>query len=133
MTEEAIQNYPVYTIGVVSDFLGVNPAIIRSWEKSGVIDPPNRRGGKRFYSEYDLKRLRFIQKLLEEGLTLPAIRHFLQLYPCWEMDDCPECMSRTTSPSCAKPCWKEAGTYCQVSANEDLCAKCVNYRKRDQV
>jgi len=114
---------PVYTIGIVSEFLGVSPETIRGWEKTGVVQA-QRRSGKRFYSEYDLQRLRFIQGLINEGLTPAGIRYFLRLYPCWEMEDCPNCMSRSEKAGCAKPCWKEDGTYCQVSGDEDLCAKC---------
>lgn len=118
-------NRPVYTIGIVSEFVGAHPETIRTWERAGLFQPPQRRGGKRFYSEHDLKRLQFIQKLAGEGLTPTAILHYLQLYPCWQMDDCPECMSQSPNPGCTKPCWKEDGTYCQVSSmTEDLCAVC---------
>ena len=100
---------PVYPIGVVADLLGVHPETIRVWERSGVIEPPERRSGKRFYSDEDLKRLQFVQKLISEGLNLPAINHYLQLYPCWTMHDCPGCMRRTQNAGCAKPCWREDG------------------------
>ena len=115
---------PVYPIGVVAEMLDVHPETIRQWEKGDVVGPPQRRSGKRFYSEEDLKRLRFIRKLTTEGLNLPAIRHYLQLYPCWNMHECPGCMRQTQSSGCAKPCWKEEGTFCLVSSNEDLCDGC---------
>ena len=118
-----MQNRPLYPIGVVSELLNVHPETIRVWERYRVIQPP-RRSGKRFYSENDLKRLRFVQRLIAEGLNLPAVRHYLRLYPCWQLDDCPVCMHRSESIGCTKPCWKEEGAYCQVSANEDLCSKC---------
>ena len=133
MTEVAISSKPVYSIGVVSELLGVNPHTIRAWEKAGVVDPPGRRSGKRFYSDCDLKRLQFVQNLtIAEGLTLPAVTHFLKLYPCWQMDDCPGCMSRTLNAGCSKPCWKESGTYCHVSADENLCTKCQFRHQHDQ-
>lgn len=118
-----MQNRPLYTIGIVSELLKVHPETIRVWEKYGVINP-GRRSGKRFYSESDLARLRFIQRLTSEGLNLPAIRHYLQLYPCWEMEGCPHCMHRSEDIHCTKPCWKEEGVYCQASANEDTCRDC---------
>ena len=114
---------PVYPIGVVAEMLDVTPETIRAWERTEVVHP-RRRSGKRFYSDLDVARLRFIQHLVGEGLTPSGIRYFLRLYPCWEMDDCPGCMSRTENAGCGKPCWKESGTYCQVSSNEDLCATC---------
>ncbi len=121
-----MEDRPLYPIGVVSELLDVHPETIRVWEGYSVIRPL-RRSGKRFYSNNDLQRLRFIQKLIAEGLNLPAIRHYLRLYPCWQLDDCPDCMQRTNNIRCAKPCWKKDGTYCQVSAEEDSCSKCKYY------
>lgn len=126
-----MQDRPVYPIGVVAEMLDVTPEVIRSWERTGVLSP-RRRSGKRFYSDLDVERLRFIQNLVSEGLTAPAIRYYLRLYPCWEMDDCPGCMSQTENAGCAKPCWKAPGTYCLVASNEDLCAKC-EVRQQKQV
>lgn len=123
---------PVYPIGVVSEILDVHPETIRQWEKGGVVGPPQRRSGKRFYSEEDLRRLHFIRKLTSEGLNLTAIRHYLQLYPCWNMQECPGCMRQTQSAGCAKPCWKEDGTYCLVSSDEDLCDGCQLHNNQAQ-
>lgn len=115
---------PVYPIGVIAELLDVHPETIRSWERAGVVQPPQRRSGKRFYSEEDLKRLEFIRRLTTEGLNITAIIHYLRLYPCWDMYECPGCMRRTNNPGCSKPCWREDGTYCLVSSTEDLCADC---------
>ena len=118
-----MQNRPVYPIGIVSELLNVHPETMRVWERYGIIQP-QRRGGKRFYSEADLKLLQFIKRLMAEELNLPAIRHYLQLYPCWQLDGCPACMHRSQLAVCAKPCWKEEGAYCQAYADEDACSKC---------
>jgi len=118
-----MQNRPVYPIGIVSELLNVHPETIRVWERSGVIIP-KRRSGRRYYSETDLKRLRFIQRLIAEDLNIPAIRHYLKLYPCWQLDGCPACMHRSDLATCAKPCWQEEGSYCQVYGSEDACLTC---------
>jgi len=125
-----MQNRPLYSIGIVSELLAVHPETIRVWERYGVVRP-QRRNGKRFYSDNDLKRLRFIQMLMEQGLNLPAISYYLRFYPCWHQDDCPVCMHRSEGIGCVKPCWKEEETYCQVSANEDMCSNC-EFRKQQQ-
>jgi MerR family transcriptional regulator/heat shock protein HspR len=122
-SQDSMDNRPVFPISVVSELINVHPETLRVWEKKGVIKP-RRRSGRRFYSETDLKRLRFIQKLISEDLNLPAIRHYLRLYPCWQLDSCPACMHRTELEVCAKPCWQEEGTYCQVYGDEDTCAQC---------
>jgi MerR family transcriptional regulator/heat shock protein HspR len=118
-----MENRPVYPIGVVSELLDVHPETIRVWERHKIIKP-HRRSGKRFYSETDLKRLRFIKRLMAEELNLPAIRHYLRLYPCWRLDGCPACMHVSEFAVCGKACWKEEGTYCQVYANADTCSGC---------
>jgi len=126
-----MSNRPVYPIGIIAEMLNVHPETIRVWERNGVIKP-KRRSGKRYFSDDDLKRLHFIQRLVSQGLNLPAIRHFLQLYPCWQMDDCPGCMKRSYDVSCAKPCWQEENTYCHVSENEDSCLNCELRKQQEQ-
>ena len=121
-----IENYPVYSIGVVSELLGVHPVTIRAWEKAGVGQPPQRRSGKRFYSERDFKQLQFIQRLAQEGLTLRAIRYYLRLYPCWKTADCIICLNASSQIGSTKLCWKEKDTYCQVANIQDPCADCEN-------
>ncbi len=125
-----MKELPVFPIGVVSDILKVHPETIRVWERYGVIKP-QRRSGKRFYSENDLKRLQFIQKLITEDLNLPAIRYYLRLYPCWQFDGCPACMHSTKLDVCTKPCWKEEGMYCQVYGIEETCSNC-EFRKEPE-
>jgi DNA-binding transcriptional MerR regulator len=119
-----IQNYPLYSIGVVSELLGVHPETVRTWERFGVVQPPQRRSGKRSYSEKDLRRLRFIQKLAGEGLTIRAIRYYLRLYPCWKTADCTGCANSSDQIVGAKPCWQQPETYCQVASSQDPCAGC---------
>jgi len=125
-----MKNLPLFPIGVVSELLNVHPETVRVWERYGVVKP-QRRSGKRFYSETDLKRLRFIQGLIKEELNLPAIRYYLRFYPCWQLGDCPACMHRSELAACAKPCWKEEGVYCQAYGNEDTCSNC-EFRKESK-
>ena len=123
LESRSMKELPLFPIGVVSELLSVHPETIRVWERYGVIKP-QRRSGRRFYSEVDLQRLRFIQRLIGEELNLPAIRHYLRLYPCWQGDGCPACMHRSDLAICAKPCWKEEGTFCQAYGGEDVCINC---------
>lgn len=118
-------DYPLYTIGIVAEMLGIHPETIRVWETSGAVRPPQRRSGKRFYSENDLKRLRFIRKLTGEGLTQRAIIYYLRLYPCWKTTDCAGCVHSSAQSSTGKPCWQEEGSYCQVANLEDPCRGCA--------
>ncbi len=49
-----------YTIGAVSEQLGVSPGALRAWEKEGLIPSPKRRGVKkmRIYSDQEVKAIR---------------------------------------------------------------------------
>jgi MerR family transcriptional regulator/heat shock protein HspR len=118
------QHYPLYTIGIVAEMLGIHPETIRVWENSGAVRPPQRRSGKRFYSENDLKRLRFIRKLAGEGLTQRAIIYYLRLYPCWDTNDCTGCRYIVRQYTSTKPCWQEEDGYCQAANLEDPCFGC---------
>ena len=122
---------PLYSIGVVSELLDVHPETIRTWERSGIFQPPQRRSGKRFFSENDFRRLQFIQKLVGEGLTLRAIQYYLRLYPCWKNIDCPGCLHSSDQSGSAKPCWQEAGTFCQVASSDDPCTNCPNDKRQE--
>jgi len=119
------QNQPIYTIGVVSELLDVHPETIRKWEKSRVIQPPKRRSGKRAFSEMDVKRLEFVQRLIGEGLSVRAVRYYLRLYPCWETEDCMDCLHSSAEAAGTKPCWKEPGSYCEDTSGTDQCKSCT--------
>lgn len=119
-----MRNRPLYSIGIVSDLLDVHPETIRTWESSGIVQPPQRRSGKRFYSENDLKRLQFIQRLVGEGLTVRAIRYYLRLYPCWQTEDCNGRIHSSDQIYGTKPCWQEPSAYCAVTSSQNPCANC---------
>jgi DNA-binding transcriptional MerR regulator len=107
----------------------VHPETLRVWERHGLVKPP-RRNAQRLYTDNDLKRLSFIRGLLDKGLNLTGVASHLTFYPCWLHDDCPKCMRHSIRQGCAKPCWKEHGTFCQVSFEEQaLCERC-DYKNR---
>jgi MerR family transcriptional regulator/heat shock protein HspR len=118
------QHYPLYTIGVVAEMLGIHPETIRVWETSGMVPSPQRRSGKRFYSESDFRHLRFIHKLTGEGLTQRAIIYYLRLYPCWKTNSCTGCLHGSKQSGGTKPCWQAEDSYCQVANLETPCSSC---------
>lgn len=121
------EDKPMYTIGVVADLLDVHPETLRIWERNKLIKPA-RRNNQRLYSNNDLKRLKFIQHLIEQkGLNLAGVKHVLQFYPCWYTTDCSGGKPRSTNcENSLRVCWKEEGTYClEVRDKADLCTNCV--------
>ena len=125
-----MHNRPVYPIGIVSELLNVHPETVRIWEKYGVVQP-QRRSGRRFYSDNDLRRLRFVQRLSKEGMNKAAVSQYLKLYPCWKSDNCPPCLQSSESNNCGKPCWKKEGTYCIASNSEDPCSNCKFHEQQE--
>jgi DNA-binding transcriptional MerR regulator len=122
-----------YTIEDLAGLLAVNPRSIRTWERYAPLSFSTDKT-KRLYTENDLRRLFFIQRLLSKGLSLVHIADYVALYPCWLRDDCPECMSTATREGCAKPCWKEEGMFCEVSLEQqDMCKKCRFNKGRGSV
>lgn len=69
----------VYSISVVSELTGVEPHLLRAWERAGLLSPGRSVGGTRRYSGDDVARLRHIRALAKDGLNVPGIRAVLQL------------------------------------------------------
>jgi len=125
---------PLYTIGVVAELLGVHPETLRVWERNGLIKPA-RSHKQRLYSNNDLRRLRFINKMFEDkGLILAGVKQVIQLYPCWWMKNCEGGHYRETNEvNYAKPCWKEEGAYCIILEDKaDYCNSCEHCPKRSE-
>ncbi len=128
------EDKPMYTIGVVADLMDVHPETLRIWERNELVKPA-RRNNQRLYSNNDLKRLKFIQYLIEEnGLNLAGVKHVIQFYPCWYTIHCSggqpgeiNCEHRL------RACWKEEGTYClDVRDKADLCTSCAIKREKNK-
>lgn len=68
------------TIGAVSRRTGVNIETIRYYEKIRMLPPPIRTaGGRRVYGTEEVRKLAFIRRGRELGLTLGDIRGLLRL------------------------------------------------------
>lgn len=70
---------PVYVISVAAELAGMHPQTLRAYERKGLIEPERTPGGSRRYTEADIERLRRIQQLTDEGLTLRGAQRLLAL------------------------------------------------------
>jgi MerR family transcriptional regulator/heat shock protein HspR len=71
---------PRYMISVAADLVGMHPQTLRIYETKGLVRPGRTPGGTRLYSDYDLERLREIQRLTTElGLNLAGVRRVIAL------------------------------------------------------
>lgn len=68
-----------FQIGVAAERAGMHPQTLRVYERRGLVSPRRTPGNTRLYSEADIRLLRRIQELSEEGLNLTGIERILEL------------------------------------------------------
>src|SRR5579885_2418470 len=70
---------PKYTIGVVSQLLGLPPQVLRRYEEAGLLEPARQSGKNRLYSDQDIAILEEIAELSDQGVNAVGIRHIIQI------------------------------------------------------
>src|SRR6266481_9023347 len=70
---------PKYTIGVVSQLLGLPPQMLRRYEEAGLLEPVRQAGKNRLYSDQDIEVLEEIAELSDLGVNAVGIRHIIQI------------------------------------------------------
>lgn len=69
----------VYIISVAAELVGVHPQTLRIYERKGLLSPSRTSGNTRRYSERDIRRLRTIQRLTQEGVSLAGVQMILEM------------------------------------------------------
>lgn len=69
----------VYVISVAADLAGMHPQTLRQYDRLGLVSPARTSGRGRRYSHRDVERLRRVQALSQEGISLEGIRRILDL------------------------------------------------------
>src|SRR5918994_5417723 len=68
MSDPATPRHPVR---VAAQRSGVNPHVLRAWERRhGVVAPGRSEGGQRLYSDLDVERLRLLNQLTSRGHSI---------------------------------------------------------------
>jgi DNA-binding transcriptional MerR regulator len=70
---------PKYTIGVVSQLLGLPPQMLRRYEEAGLLEPARQAGKNRLYSDQDIAILEEIAELSARGINVVGIRYIVQI------------------------------------------------------
>ena len=70
---------PKYTIGIVSQLLGLPPQMLRRFEEAGLLEPARQAGKNRLYSDQDVAVLEEIAELSDQGVNAVGIRHIIQI------------------------------------------------------
>lgn len=76
---ENTASMPKYTIGVVSQLLGLPPQALRRYEEAGLLEPARQAGKNRLYSDQDIAILEEIVELSAQGVNSVGIRHIIQI------------------------------------------------------
>jgi MerR family transcriptional regulator, heat shock protein HspR len=69
----------VFAISIAAERADMQIQNLRVYERRGLLEPARTPGGTRLYSEADVRVLRRIAALLDEGLNLAGIRRVLAL------------------------------------------------------
>ena len=76
---ESDSTTPKYTIGIVSQLLGLPPQMLRRYEEAGMLAPVRQGGKNRLYSDEDLAVLEEVAELYEQGINATGIRNIIQI------------------------------------------------------
>jgi len=70
-----VRRRPVYMIGVAAELIGVHPQTLRMYEQKGILCPRKSIKNTRLYSEEDVERGQYIQRLTREtGMNLAGVK-----------------------------------------------------------
>ncbi len=120
---------PVYTLSTTSTLSGIPVHSIRQYIDKGLIIPYRKESNRNLFSQIDILRLKYVNKLLvEDGLNIAGIRSLLAMIPCWAFRKC----SAEAREQCQAfqsgtfPCWEasEKGILCKNTN----CRECEVYR-----
>lgn len=81
MDNSASKSEEVVSIGEVAMSLGLTTRTLRYWEEVGIIESvPRADGATRGYTPYFIRRIKFILKLKELGLTIKEMQDLYSAY-----------------------------------------------------
>ena len=73
------ENIPLYTVGQVAQMLAIKQAFLRRVDELRVVSPQRSAGGQRRYTLVEIKIIRQVVNMADEGMTMPAIRRIIEL------------------------------------------------------
>ena len=73
------ENRPLFTVEQVSEMLQVQQAFLRRLDEFAVVTPSRSAGGQRRYTRNEIVVVSYVVELVDDGLTLPAVRRVLEL------------------------------------------------------
>ncbi len=80
MNEHNHEEEPCYVISVAARMVGMHAQSLRHYERVGLVRPSRSRGRVRLYSQADVARLRYIQRLIQDlGVNLAGAEVIIRM------------------------------------------------------
>ncbi|HXT92187.1 MAG TPA: MerR family transcriptional regulator [Trebonia sp.] len=73
------ENIPLYTVGQVAEMLSLKQAFLRRIDELQVVSPQRSAGRQRRYTRVEIRVIRQVATMADEGMTMPAIRRIIEL------------------------------------------------------
>ena len=71
---------PCYVISIAARMVGMHAQSLRHYERLGLVRPSRSRGRRRLYSQADVNRLRYIQRLVNDlGVNLAGAEVIIRM------------------------------------------------------
>ena len=67
------RNAPVFVVSVAAEMADMHPQTLRQYDRLGLVRPSRAPGRARRYSQRDVQKLRQIQQLSHDGVSLQGI------------------------------------------------------------
>lgn len=79
ITDDVDEDAPILAIAAAAELAGMHPQTLRQYDRIGLVVPGRTQGGSRRYSLRNIRQLRQVAELSNEGISLPAIARILDL------------------------------------------------------
>jgi MerR family transcriptional regulator/heat shock protein HspR len=70
---------PIFSIAAAAELAGLHAQTLRQYDRLGLVEPARTAGNTRRYSMRDIGRLKQVQLLSGEGVSLEGIRRILEM------------------------------------------------------
>jgi MerR family transcriptional regulator, heat shock protein HspR len=73
------EDVPLFTVGQVAEMLSLKQAFLRRVDELRVVSPQRSAGGQRRYTRIEIRVIRQVASMADEGMTMTAIRRIIEL------------------------------------------------------
>lgn len=70
---------PLFVISVAAELAAMHPQTLRQYDRLGLVQPSRAPGRARRYSQRDVEKLRQVQELSQDGVSLQGIKRIIEL------------------------------------------------------